>query len=83
MPYPLPSHPRYCASSEQLVVARDLDALWHRCPGCSRLVAAKPSGRFFPHFDHPTRLGDRPRETLHRIGYDRRHREGLLPYPGS
>lgn len=73
MPYPSPDHPRYCPMSRAPVPDPDeRDLLWQRCPGCGRLIAPMANGRFFPHLDHPTRLGDRPRETLTRLGIGRR-----------
>lgn len=48
------------------------DAIWHRCPACSRLIAPMRDGCFFPHLDHPTRRKDRTQESLEAYGANRR-----------
>lgn len=82
MPYPSPKDPEYCSESEQSVPNLDPGAIWHRCPGCDRLIAAKPKGTFYPHVTRKTRLNDRTRETLHAIGYGFAQRAGAALPPG-
>lgn len=74
MPSPKPDDPDLCDASGTEVDDFDPDRIWHRCPGCGRLIAATRGGRFFHHVSDQRRVprGDADRESLDAAGMNSR-----------
>lgn len=76
VPYPADDDPLRCPRSRgPLPDDRDLDALWHRCPDCGRLIAEMGgTGLFHAHKTVPGRRRDAVQENLHAAGWNRKER---------
>ncbi len=77
MPFPATTDPDYCPASLTPAQGYSLTVQWFRCPQCTRPIAARRDGSFYPHVSdvRRARRRDRVQESLMTYGIALTHRQ--------